>query len=183
MTDRYQQALAYVADPELNGEPFPVGLCKQRTRIAFDVDSDGSVDAAEAWSRTKHRIPLTLADWRPAILWWTGGSEGHGHVAFTDPTPGLIWTVDFPGTGRWNRCSKVRLEAAWPALTYVGASLDIDGVQVIAYPVTATPVLDREIEHLRVEIEKRKAGPVRRRWRAARQALLEARRIIRWRKS
>lgn len=164
-TDRYQSALAHVRNAAQNAALFKVGMCKQRTRIAFGVLDSKSDDATEAWTETKQRINVTLDTWRPAILWWTGGSEGHGHVAFTDPTPGLIWTVDFPTEGRWNLVSKARLEKNWPNLRYAGASLDIDGVPVIEAPRPATgqPNITHAIQDLTKARDHTKPGPRRRR--------------------
>lgn len=165
MIDRYRSALAYVTNVAANAAPFPVGLCKQRTRLAFAVPSDGSEDATEAWSRTKHRVAVTAQNWRPAILWWTGGSNGHGHVAFTDPEPGIIWTVDYPKPGYWNRVPKTDLERSWPKLRYAGASLDIDGVQVIE-PTPHFPQIDDAISDLTKARDARKPGPARRKLRS-----------------
>lgn len=101
------------------------GMCKQETREAYLIPTDGSEDAAEAWSRTRYRV---TGAWIPgAFLWWTGGSAGHGHVAVCGWRRGRIRTVDFPHARRWNDTTVVKLEAAWPGIRYAGMSLDIDG--------------------------------------------------------
>lgn len=136
--DRYPAARRYAAAD--TGAPFPVGLCKQQTRLAFSVPSDGSGSASVAWSRTKRRVNLTTENWRGGVLvWHTGGSKGYGHVCFTDAEPGFVWTVDYPNQGHWNRVKLTALEWAWANLTRAGFSLDIDGVQVVpALPLPET---------------------------------------------
>lgn len=158
ITSRLPDALAYVR----RGRPaFEVGMCKRQTRQAFGVPSDGSDDAAEAWGRTLVRVAGN--QWIPGmLLWWLGGAGGHGHVAFADHEVGWIWTVDYPVAGHWNRVPMDQLERAWPNLRYAGASLDIDGVQVVPRPVPKMPRINNAIRELEVARDARKPGPARR---------------------
>lgn len=126
-----RQALRHIADRIKAGERFKAGMCKQETREAYLIPSDGSDDAAEAWSRTRYRFK---GAWIPgAFMWWTGGTPDpdtgrrHGHVAVCGWRVGYIKTVDYPKSGRWNTTTVAQLERAWPRIDYAGTSLDIDG--------------------------------------------------------
>lgn len=126
------QATAYLRAQVKQGARLKVGLCKLRTREAYGVASDGSPDATTAWRRTDHRV---TGQWVwGAFLWWTGGSEGHGHVAVCRWRRGHIFTVDYPRLGHWNATTVDELEDAWPSIRYAGMSLDIDGVKVRRLP-------------------------------------------------
>lgn len=131
MTRTVSQALAYLRRERNTGAKFPAGMCKQETREAYLIPSDGSDDATEAWSRTRHR--LTKSDpWTPgAFAWWTGGSEGHGHVAICDTTPGYVWSVDALRAGHWDRVLLASISAQWSQLREAGFSADIEGVKVV----------------------------------------------------
>lgn len=125
-------ALAYINAQVERGARFSVGMCKRETREAYLIDSDGSGDATTAWRRTDHRF---TGQWvRGAFMWWTGGAEGHGHVAVCAWRKGHLRTVDYPRVGHWNRTTVEELEDAWPSIRYAGMSLDIDGVRVRRLP-------------------------------------------------
>lgn len=132
MTRSVREAAAYIGEQIKSGTQFPPGWCKSKTREAYDVPSDGSPDATTAWNRTKHRF---TGQWIwGGFIWWTGGSEGHGHVAFMRWRKGHIRTVDFPNVGHWNNTTVAELEKAWPKIVFAGTSLDIDGVTVRKLP-------------------------------------------------
>lgn len=128
------EAIASCAHQAIYGPAFGVGECKKRTRLAYEVASDGSLDATQAWGRTKHRVPVagSLAP-RGALLWWTGGSAGHGHVAIADGKGG-VWSVDILKPGHWGHVPFATIGKQWTALRWAGVSLDIDGVQVVPTP-------------------------------------------------
>lgn len=132
------QALEFIRSQSEDGTPFDVGYCKRETREAYAVPSDGSLDAAEAWDRTDHRHPTTItaAIPRGAIVWWEGGSDGHGHVAISAGN-GLCWTVDFHRDGMWDLASLEEINRRWTNLRFVGWSEDIDGVRVLQVPPPA----------------------------------------------
>jgi hypothetical protein len=120
-----REALAYITAQMKAGTTFRRGMCKRMCREAYRIASDGSDDATEAWSRTRYRVP---GAWIPgAFIWWTGGSDGHGHVAVMGWKTGHIRTVDYPRSGRWNSTTVHALETAWPGIRFAGVSLDIDG--------------------------------------------------------
>lgn len=126
-----EEAIDAVARQSATGKPFKVGMCKQRTRMAYGVPSDGSNDATEAFGRTKHRLTVTGAKApRGALLWWTGGSEGHGHVAIADGKGG-VWSVDIKRDGFWDHVPFGQIAKSFPSLRFAGVSADIDGVRVI----------------------------------------------------
>jgi hypothetical protein len=134
-----EDAIKSVYAQSKGGPPFPHNECKMRTRLAYAVPSDGSKDAAEAWSRTKHRIP-DGDPIRGALRWYLGGAEGHGHVTIEDGH-GNEWSVDIKrsaATGShsyWDIVPIGTITTKWTALRYVGRSLDIDGVQVVPTPL------------------------------------------------
>lgn len=138
MTNTPDEAIAHCAAQV--GTPFKVGLCKQRTRIAYAVPSDGSGSATEAWHRTDHRlsVPGSLAP-RGALLWWTGGANGYGHVAIADGKGGA-WSVDIIRSGYWGHVPFAEIGRTWPNLAFAGVSRDIDGVVVVPAPVAEKPV-------------------------------------------
>lgn len=113
------------------GIPGGAGWCKRETRSAYGVPSDGSSDASEAWRRTKHRHTGTAPP-RGAIVWWTGGRSGHGHVAIS-LGDGRIRTTDLPTSGRWGTAQLSDPVRLW-GLRYEGWSEDIDGVRVFFLP-------------------------------------------------
>jgi hypothetical protein len=132
VTRSVKEAQRYIATQIQHGTQFRSGLCKRKTREAYNIPSDGTADAAGAWAKTRHRF-------RGAWIWggliyWTGGSEGHGHVGVMRWRKGRIRSVDYPRSGRWNNTTVAELEAAWPALRFAGTALDIDGVTVRRMP-------------------------------------------------
>lgn len=130
-----REAIAFVRHQSEHGPRFDAGLCKRQTRIAYGIPSDGSDDAAEAWTRTHYRLGSGV--WVPgAFAWWTGGSHGHGHVAFCAFKFGHVWSVDAHRSGYWDRVPFARIEAWAPSLTFRGFTLDIDGKVPVRIPTT-----------------------------------------------
>jgi hypothetical protein len=134
----WREALRFTTNEIKHGEPFGIGLCKMKTREAYLIPTDGSQDAAEAWSRTRHRFHGL---WIPGgLIWWTGGTPDpqtgrrRGHVAQMGWRKGRIRSVDYPRTHHWNNTTVAELEKAWPRLEFAGTSLDIDGKTVRAMP-------------------------------------------------
>jgi hypothetical protein len=141
------QAAAACARQSTRGPSFGIGECKLRVRLAYNVPSDGSPSAAVAWTRTQYRhpVPADLASIPDgALLWWTGGSHGFGHVAIKWGTvrgadgrfAAACWSTDLRRAGRFDRVPVADVHARW-GLTLAGWSEDIDGVRVLT-PVTAT---------------------------------------------
>lgn len=131
MTRTPNEAIALARNQSDHGPRFRVGLCKRKTRELYGVASDGSEDATEAWKRTDHRYGVPPADApRGALIWWTGGSDGHGHVAVATGD-GSCWSVDIKRTGYWDRVPIRYIAERWSALHLAGSSADIDGVRVV----------------------------------------------------
>lgn len=132
MAHTVAQAIAHVRHQSQHGPSVKPGMCKQQTRIAYAVPSDGSASASEAWSRTRHKHPAaTVADApRGALVWWTGGSKGHGHVGIKAGNA-YVWSVDIKRPGRWDKVPIEQITRDWPGLRLVGWSEDIDGVRVV----------------------------------------------------
>jgi hypothetical protein len=121
-----KEALAWIGRQVKSGPSFAAGWCKRKCREAYLIDSTGpETDATQEWAATRYRVK---GAWIPgAFLWWTGGSEGHGHVAICGWRVGHIKTVDYPRTGHWNTTTVAALEKAWPKIRWAGMSPDIDG--------------------------------------------------------
>lgn len=154
-----EQAIDYVRELD-DKPPFERNLCKRKTREAFNIASDGSRNATEAWSRTTRRVSLQTG-WKAGVFaWWVGGSNGDGHVAFTDDQPGYVWSVDIKRPGRWDRVAVSTISIVWSQLRFVGYSLDIDGV-VVEHPAPVfakTPFIDAAISSTKKAIAERPAG-------------------------
>lgn len=160
MTRSPLEAIASVRAQSANGPRFATGMCKKKTREAYAVPSDGSKSASEAWARTDHRFDATKT-WKPgAFAWWTGGSDGHGHVAIL-ADKGHVWSVDILRPGYWDKVSLERISRSWPKLRLAGFSLDIDGVKVTNLPAAPTPHLDAAIRELLQARDARKASAAR----------------------
>ena len=164
MTVTAQQALARAHNQSINGPRFAVGMCKRKTRELYSVPSDGSGSAAEAWSRTRHRLAVDPDIAPPgALLWWIGGSDRNGHVAIKANTVGFCWSVDFKRGGFFDRVPIAEITRGWPLLKFAGVSADIDGVQVIPDLPKATSNIDHAIGDLERARDARKPGTRRRR--------------------
>lgn len=131
-TRSVKEAMAFIAREIKEGPKFRSGLCKRKTREAFLIPSDGTGNATGAWNKTRHRFHGAWI-WG-GLIYWTGGSEGNGHVAVMRWRKGHIRSVDYPRTGHWNNTTVEALEAAWPNIRFAGTALDIDGVTVRRMP-------------------------------------------------
>lgn len=126
------EALAAAAKQSREGPRFGLNECKKQTRLLYGVPSDGTPSAAAAWKAAEHTHPgpLTLSEVpRGALVWWTGGKDGFGHVALYAGA-GLVWSTDIGRPGMFDLVPVSRISQAW-GLTLVGWSEDIDGVRVI----------------------------------------------------
>lgn len=109
---------------------FPTGRCKQKCREAYDIPSDGSGTAREAWHRTTHRFRKY---WVPgAFVWWQ--NEDAWHVAICQYRKGHIWTTDLEGNGYWCAAKLTDVHEKWPNCEFLGFTLDIDGKTPVRMP-------------------------------------------------
>lgn len=179
MTRTPVAAVAAARQQSEHGPPFAPNLCKRQTRLAFSVPSDGSTNAATAWTRTDHRLPDS-APWTPgALVWWTGGTGGHGHVAFCAYRTGYVWSVDIKRPGYWDRVPLEQITRTWPRLKFAGRSRDIDGVIVAPVRLPATPVIDAALASAVKARDARTGGKVREQLALAVTALQRARALAR----
>lgn len=162
MTRTPEQAIQWTHDRGLI--PGGAGWCKRETRSAYGVPSDGSNDATEAWSRTTRRHSTATVPPRGSVVWWTGGRNGHGHVAIS-LGDGRIRTTDLPSSGRWGTARLSDPERLW-GLRYMGWSEDIDGVRVFVPP--KPPAKPSRIANLRERLQDvARTAPTKRRRAAA----------------
>lgn len=157
MTATPAQALARAHNQSVNGPTYETGMCLRATRQLYSVPALYG-DAATAWAHTKHRIPLGANAPAGALVWWTGGSHGHGHVALATGD-GHCWSVDIRRPGRFDRVPIGTITRQW-GLRLAGYSRDVNGVQVVPDPPKPTPNLDHAIHDLRRSRDH--AGPKRR---------------------
>jgi GH25 family lysozyme M1 (1,4-beta-N-acetylmuramidase) len=99
-----------------------VGMCGQFCAVMYGYDSSGYVDALTQWQRTPSalRHPGSLDPAPGALLFWGGGSAGHGHVAIADGT-GACWSIDISGAGTVSRVPFTQVHSQW-GLPYLGWS-------------------------------------------------------------
>lgn len=157
MTVTPDQAIARAHNQSLNGPTYATGMCLRAVRTMYGVSALYD-DAAAAWAHTKHRA---APGQRGALVWWTGGSHGHGHVAIATGD-GYCWSVDIRRPGRFDRVPISTITREW-GLTLAGESLDLNGVQVVPDPPRPTPKLDHAIDDLRAARDARKPGTRKRR--------------------
>lgn len=159
-------------------------LCQMFTHLAFDVLTDGTPTAAEAWRRAKYRHPETDPANIPRGVptFWVGGSSGAGH-AVVSRGGGSCWGTDLIRDGQVDVYDIADVHARW-GLTLVGWTEDIDGVRVweatppppppIKQPLpdpTSHPNIDAARGSLRKAFKANRPGRVRAAVRAALKAL------------
>lgn len=117
------------------GPTSEVGFCKREVRECLSMQAgpinSQSEDAAQCWANAKHRHfttdPATIP--RGVPVFWTGGTEGHGHVSLGIGKGGNF-TVDLLRAGFFDRTGIARVARTWRTLTLVGWAEDYDGVRV-----------------------------------------------------
>lgn len=128
-----KEALAFERQQAVSNTREWAGNCKKLARTAYNVPSDGTPNAAGAWKNTKHRgtghAPLG------ALVWWTGGHAGEGHVAISDGEGG-VWCNCWWIGGKVRHVAQSEITEQSSKLKFAGWSRDIDGVTVISAPVS-----------------------------------------------
>jgi hypothetical protein len=115
-----------------NGPRFGVGQCLMRVRECYGIGPlYGTAAAAWAGAIRKHRTTDPGAIPRGYPVWWTGGSQGFGHVAIASGN-GMCWSTDIRRPGYFDVVPISAITDEW-GLTLVGWSDDLDGQPVVAF--------------------------------------------------
>lgn len=115
----------------LASRTYPAGMCLQWTRVQYGIAAKHPDAAAAARSATRmHRGDRNPP--RGVPVFWTGGSDGHGHVAIA-LGGGTIRSTDAAGAGRIGTVPLSWPEDRW-GLTYVGWAEDLNGVTIPPAP-------------------------------------------------
>jgi hypothetical protein len=99
-----------------------VGMCGQFCAVMYGYGASGYVDALTQWQRTPSALRHPGATDEPpgALLFWGGGSAGHGHVAIADGN-GSCWSIDILGAGTVGLAPVRSISQLW-GLPYLGWS-------------------------------------------------------------
>jgi hypothetical protein len=106
------------------GDPNEVGMCLREIRRLFGVGPHYS-SAASAWRNAKHRHS---GNRRGYPCFWTGGSQGYGHIAL-DLGGGYCLSTDMPHGGHWGIVKKSLISSTWN-MTYAGYTTDLNTVSL-----------------------------------------------------
>lgn len=96
------------------------GMCGQFCAAMYGYGFSGYTDAIAQWQS----IPLSLRHGdrseppAGALVFWGGGSAGHGHVAISDGAGG-VWSIDICGAGTVCRVPTATISNRW-GLPYLG---------------------------------------------------------------
>jgi hypothetical protein len=108
---------------------WPQGYCLQWVRSTFSV-APLYASASDAWREAKRKHPTNSGKHCPrnVPVWWTGGSQGFGHVALSVGN-GFCLSTDAGGAGK---CAKVEIDELtrrW-GLDFKGWTEDINDKRV-----------------------------------------------------
>lgn len=104
-----------------------VGMCLQWCRQRADIPAVWGTAAIAAGHATNMHHDRNVP--RGAFVYWTGGSEGAGHIAI-GLGGGLVRSTDADGPGVVATRTVDWFDANWPALTYAGWADNVNGVTV-----------------------------------------------------
>jgi hypothetical protein len=95
-------------------------MCGQFCAAMYGYGSSGYRDALTQWNRTPRGLTFPARTDAPpgALLFWAGGSAGHGHVAISDGT-GSCFSIDISGPGTVSRVPAGTISSRW-GLPYLG---------------------------------------------------------------
>lgn len=96
------------------------GMCGQFCAAMFGYGFSGYRDAVTQWQQTPGTLRHPAAADAPpgCLLYWGGGSQGHGHVAIADGFGGC-WSIDISGPGTVTHVQAGTISARW-GLPYLG---------------------------------------------------------------
>jgi hypothetical protein len=120
------QAIARARTQSKQGPKFGTGLCLQRVRICYGIPALAA-DAIGAWNiaQTKHRVTDPTSIPRGFPVFWSGGSDGHGHIAIS-AGGGKCWSTDIERPGFFDYVDITEIRAKW-GLTLLGYTEDLNG--------------------------------------------------------
>lgn len=97
-----------------------VGMCGQFCAAMYGYGFSGYKDALTQWNRTPSSLKHSGSVNAPAgaLLFWSGGSAGHGHVAISDGFGG-VFSIDINGPGTVSRVPAGTITSRW-GLPYLG---------------------------------------------------------------
>lgn len=97
-----------------------VGMCGQFCAAMYGYGFSGYNDAVTQWRMTPVDLVFPVRTDAPAgaLLFWRGGSSGHGHVAISDGVGGC-WSIDISGPGTVSRVPAGTITSRW-GLPYLG---------------------------------------------------------------
>jgi hypothetical protein len=107
-----------------------IGMCLKYSRTWLEIGSQ-QPDAASAWRNAlgKHagnRIPP-----KGAPVFWTGGSQGYGHIALcVNPTDAKIRSTDVTYGGVVGTVLLSWFDSHWRSLTYAGWAEGFNGIWI-----------------------------------------------------
>lgn len=103
------------------------GMCLQFSRSMAGIPAVYP-DASTAWRNTIDRHPGDRNPPRGCMVYWTGGSQGYGHI-----TPSLgggkVRSSDYPSSGRVGTTDIGWIERNW-GLPFAGWAWDVNGVTI-----------------------------------------------------
>lgn len=103
------------------------GLCLAYTRTWLGIDPR-ETDAISAWNAAEHRHPGEIGP-AGAPMFWSGGSEGHGHIDLS-MGPRVERTTDAPGSGQVSSVPHGWIDANWSSQNYMGWTEDLNGITI-----------------------------------------------------
>jgi GH25 family lysozyme M1 (1,4-beta-N-acetylmuramidase) len=148
-------------------DTWAVGMCGQFCAAMYGYGFSGYNDAVAQWQATPLGLRHTGAGDPPAgaLVFWSGGSAGHGHVAIADGT-GYIWSIDISGPGTVSRVLTGTISSRW-GLKYLGWTapyfqgeqwspvmiygVDVSNYQAAHFPLT-TPNDNKRVDYAFIKI-------------------------------
>lgn len=100
-----------------------VGMCGQFCAAMYGYGFSGYNDAVAQWQAVPGTLRRPGSADAPAgcLLFWGGGSQGHGHVAISDGAGGC-WSIDISGAGTVSLVDTGTITARW-GLPFLGWSV------------------------------------------------------------
>jgi hypothetical protein len=106
------------------------GLCLQQCRLWADIPPKYPT-ATTAWNHANDRHHFGREIPRGAMAYWTGGSNGFGHIAVGMGGPGSpLRSTDAGGRGVVATHTLAWFDANWPSLNYAGWAWNVNEVNI-----------------------------------------------------